>query len=111
MRIDYPTRIEQALAFFSRGYIESYDPLTNKYNRIAQNALFGQQISRLDFHPKASGDFLMVMVIFQPGNLYRLLGLPTHELTRQFCDAESVITSEVQRLNDKIANCINDYMA
>lgn len=105
----YPTRIEQALVFFARGHINCYDPLTNTSATIASNALFGQQVSRLNFHTFTQPDFLMLMVIFQPGAMYRLLGFSSNELTRQFCDAESVINSELQSVNDQIANA-DDYI-
>ncbi|GAB4043414.1 helix-turn-helix domain-containing protein [Spirosoma jeollabukense] len=100
----YPTRLEQALIFFVRGFITSYDPVTGKTVPIAQNALFGQQVSRLDFQCVVQTDFLMVQVIFQPGALYRLVGLPSTELTGQFCDGESVLNSELQTVNDQLAN-------
>jgi AraC-like DNA-binding protein len=104
----YPTRLEQALVFFARGYITCFDPLTGKTVPIAPNALFGQQVSRLDFQPVVTEDFLMLMVVFQPGGLYRMLGFSSQELTRTFCDAESVISSELKVVNDRIANA-KDY--
>ncbi len=45
----YPTRIEQALVFFARGHIFSYDFQTGKNMQVASNAVFGQQVSRLNF--------------------------------------------------------------
>ncbi|QIP16534.1 AraC family transcriptional regulator [Spirosoma aureum] len=104
----YPARLEQALIFFVRGFITSHDPLTGKTVPIAPNALFGQQVSRLDFQCVVKADFLMVQVIFQPGALYRLLGMPSTELTGVFCDGESVLNSELQAVNDKLANS-KDY--
>ncbi|XAZ82002.1 helix-turn-helix domain-containing protein (plasmid) [Fibrella sp. ES10-3-2-2] len=104
----YPTRLEQALIFFVRGFITSYDPLTGQTIPIAQNALFGQQVSRLDFQCVVQTDFLMVQVIFQPGALYRLVGMPSTELTGQFCDAQSVLNSELQTVNDQLTNA-KDY--
>ncbi len=100
----YPTRLEQALVFFSRGYITSHNPLTGRTEPIAHNALFGQQVSRLDFQCIVQADFLMIMVVFQPGALYRLLGVPNSELTGMFCDAESILSSELQTVNDQVAN-------
>lgn len=100
----YPTRIEQALVFFARGHIESHDPLTGKSEKIAQNALFGQHVSRLNFHTFTTPEFLMLMVIFQPGALHRLLGISSNELTQEFCNAELVINAELQSVNDQIAN-------
>jgi AraC-like DNA-binding protein len=104
----YPARVEQALIFFARGHIDCSDPLTGKTVPIAHNALFGQQVSRLNFQCVITADFLMLQVIFQPGGLYRLLGFSSNEITREFCDAESVISSELQAVNDQIANA-RDY--
>lgn len=100
----YPTRIEQALVFFARGHIKSYDPLTNITTRIAPNALFGQHVSRLNFHTFTEPDFLMLMVIFQPGAMHRLLGFSSNELTQKFCDAEEIFNTELRSVNDQIAN-------
>lgn len=104
----YPTRPEQALVFFARGHIACHHPLTGQTVSIAPNALFGQQVSRLDFQCVVTADFLMLMVVFQPGGLYRLLGFSSTELTCEFCDAESVLSSELRAVNDYIANS-NDY--
>lgn len=100
----YPTRIEQALVFFARGYIKAYDVGCKSYSTIAHNALFGQQVSRLDFHPHCDEDFLMVMVVFRPGALFRLLGIPCQELTTHFDDAESFLSGELREVNDQVAN-------
>jgi AraC-like DNA-binding protein len=104
----YPARVEQALVFFARGYIDCYDPVVNKRYPIARNALFGQQVSRLDFYEIVTTDFLMLMVVFQPGGFNRLLGFSSNELTCEFCDAESVMSSELQAVNDQTANA-SDY--
>ncbi|MEJ7644957.1 MAG: AraC family transcriptional regulator [Chryseolinea sp.] len=100
----YPVRIEQALVFFARGYIEANEVQTGHRSRIAPNALFGQQVSRLDFHTYSDPDFLMLMVIFRPGGLHQLLGVPSHELTKNFIDAGLLLSSELQKVNDRIAN-------
>lgn len=100
----YPTRIEQALVFFARGHIESHDPLTGRSEKVARNALFGQHVSRLNFHTFTTPEFLMLMVIFQPGAMHRLLGISSNELTQEFCNAELVMSAELQSVNDQIAN-------
>ena len=66
--------------------------------------MFGQPVSRLSFHSYPKGDFLLFQVHFQPGGLYRLLGIPGNELTATFEDAESIIDSELQHVNEQIAN-------
>jgi AraC-like DNA-binding protein len=102
----YPTRIEQALVFFARGYIKAHHVESGTIKEIAHNALFGQQVSRLDFHPQWDEDFLMVMVVFKPGGLFRLLGIPSHELTAHFDDAESLLSAELRTVNDQVANAL-----
>lgn len=100
----YPARIEQALVFFARGYIQSHDPHTGTISRVATNALFGQHVSRRNFHTFTAPEFLMLMVVFQPGAMHRLLGISSNELTSAFCDAESILNPELQSVNDQIAN-------
>ncbi|MBC8112172.1 MAG: hypothetical protein H7Y04_14035 [Verrucomicrobia bacterium] len=92
----YPARIEQALVFFARGYIKNHNPITGETVQVARNALFGQQVSRLNFQTFTEPDFLMLMIIFQPGAMYRLLGFSNTELTAEFCDAESILNAELQ---------------
>ncbi len=104
----YPTRIEQALVFFARGHIKSHDPHTGIVSKIAANALFGQHVSRLNFHTFPEPDFLMLMVVFQPGAMYRLLGFSSNELTQAFCNAEDILNAELRSVNDQIANA-NTY--
>jgi AraC-like DNA-binding protein len=99
----YPTCLEQSLVFFVHGYIHSEDLTTNITQKINTNAIFGQQVARLNFHCTTCPDFLMFKVDFQPSGLYRL-GLPAHELTHCFVDSESVFNSEVRQINERLAN-------
>lgn len=45
---------------------------------------------------------MVLQVVFQPGALFRLTGLPVHELTDTFVDAEAVFSSELQRVNERL---------
>jgi AraC-like DNA-binding protein len=100
----YPTRIEQSLVFFARGFIHSEDLQSGTIQKINQTAIFGQQVNRLNFHSTPNPDFLMLMVNFQSGGLNRFLGLSAQELTNCFIDSESVINSEVRQVNERLAN-------
>lgn len=102
----YPTRLEQSLNFFAKGYIKNENPNTGKSYRVASNAIFGQQLNRLDFHSIGNPEFLMLMVVFKAGAMFRLLGIPSQELTTAFCDAEDLLSAELKAVNDKIANAI-----
>ena len=49
-------------------------------------------------------DFLIFQVVFQPGVLSRLLGIPATELVNQMVDAEAVLGTEIRRVNEQLAN-------
>lgn len=100
----YPTRIEQALVFFARGYIKARAVENDQVLPISRIALFGQQVSRLDFHPQCEDEFLMVMIVFRPGALFRVLGVQSCDITGHFCDAKCFLSDELRNLNDRIAN-------
>lgn len=55
---------------------------------------------------RPGNDFLLIMVIFQPGVLHRLTSLPLHELTNNFIDAEILLTKEIKYVNEKLADCL-----
>lgn len=48
-------------------------------------------------------DFMVFQVKFQPGALYRLTGIPSHELTNTFVDAESIFSAEIRRVNERLS--------
>jgi AraC-like DNA-binding protein len=53
-------------------------------------------------------DFLLFQVVFQPGALFRLLGIPSHELTDADVDAETVFSKEIGLVNERLRNT-DDY--
>lgn len=73
--------------------------------RAPQVSVFGQQVSRYNFH--LTQEYLMLRVHFHPGALYRLLGIPLVEFTDLYSDAASIINREVDKVNDNLANCAN----
>jgi AraC-like DNA-binding protein len=52
-------------------------------------------------------DFLLIMVIFQPGVLHRLTGVPLNLLTDDFVDAEILLTREIKFVNEKLTDCFS----
>lgn len=53
-------------------------------------------------------DFLILQVVFQPGALFRLTGLPIHELTDTFIDAEAIFPVEIRLVNERL-NSTDNY--
>jgi AraC-like DNA-binding protein len=71
--------------------------------RHPQATLFGQHTI---LHTKHSNpDLLAFVVHFQPGILYRLTGIPLHELTNTYVDAEYVLPKEITFINEQLYHC------
>lgn len=104
----YPPRPEHCLAFYP------YDTETVEYKNSGQQVhhvpvvLYGQfseVTNRLIGH-----QFLVFQIIFYPGALYCLTGMPASELTNVYMDAESVFTSSLRFVNEQLYHA-KDYSA
>lgn len=102
----YSPKPEQTITFLPRGYLSLVNPLNGKAQMTSSASICGQQVSRYNFH--LSAEYLMVRIHFQPGALYRLLGIPLSHFTDDWLDAESVISSEILLVNEQLANS-KDY--
>lgn len=49
------------------------------------------------------GKFFMLQVVFQPGALFRLTGIPSNLLTNTFVDGEAIFSSEINRVNERLS--------
>jgi hypothetical protein len=56
-------------------------------------------MKRCDVH--LAPEFLMFRVHFQPGALFRLLGIPLYEFGEDYFDAELVLSSEVRDVSER----------
>ncbi len=99
----FPPLPEQGLEFFPKGLVTSANPATGVVKEAPRNAVFGQQVSRLNF-VMPSEEYIMIRVIFHPGGLFRFLRVPLTEFTDKKVDAEAVINQQVQQVNDRLAN-------
>jgi hypothetical protein len=55
-----------------------------------------------------STDFLIILVNFHPGVLYRLTGIPFYELNSLSLDAEAIFPKEIRNVNERLSST-NDY--
>ena len=101
----FPPLPEHGLEFFPKGLVTSVNPQTEAVKKEPRNAIFGQQVSRINFLMPLE-DYLMIRVIFHTGSLFRLLRVPLIEFTDKKTDAEVVINQEVQLVNDRLANTV-----
>jgi AraC-like DNA-binding protein len=95
----YTPRPENCLAFYpyDRERVVYADGSKKVFNLPI--ALVGQHLSvtnRFIGH-----EFLVVQIIFQPGALYRLTGIPLIELTNEYLEADFVFAKNIQFVNEQ----------
>ncbi len=103
----YAPRVEQTLTFYPRShevveYVSSHQMATRPRSMV-----MGQYTERTNRHLGGS-DFMVLIVEFHPGVLYRLLGLPFHELTNTFADAEALLPGGIKSVNERLSST-DDY--
>lgn len=95
----YTPRPEHCLQFFPCPTKIAYEGKANSI--IPKNALlFGQHtiINTRTVYSK----FLSVQVVFEPGALYRLLGIPAELMTNEAIEATDILGEEIEQVNDQL---------
>ncbi len=94
----YTPRPEQCLAFYPHER-EKVDFTTSKKS-IANVpvALIGQALSVTNRY--IGGHFMVIQILFQPGGLFRLTGLPGYEINDTYMVADAVFSKEVHWVNE-----------
>jgi len=99
----YPPRPEQCLSFYARDCeTVEYQNSGTKTGNLS-SVLFGHQTEVTNRF--VGNNFLLIQVVFKPGGLYRLTGIPSNNFTNQYIDAETVFSKEIKQVNDKINDC------
>ncbi|CCH53595.1 transcriptional regulator, AraC family [Fibrisoma limi BUZ 3] len=103
----YAPRPEQTLAFYPRGR-ELVEHI-GSHRRIERprSMLMGQYVERTNRHLSGS-EFIVFLVEFYPGVLYRITGIPYYELTNTFVDAEAIFSKEMRLVNERL-NSTDNY--
>lgn len=105
----FPPLPEHGIEFFPKGLVTSFNYSTGIEKREPRNAIFGQQVSRINFIMPAE-EYIMIRVIFKIGGLFRLLRVPLSNFVDIKIDAENVINKEVSFVNEQLAET-SDYTA
>lgn len=101
----YPPRPEHCLSFYPRDTeTVEYIKTGAKINNL-KTVLIGQQIEVTNRF--VGKDFLVFQVVFNPGGLYRLTGIPSQQLNNCYFDAETVFQKDIKEVNDKLNDALN----
>ena len=101
----YPPRPEHCLSFYPRD-TETVEYINNGAKiKNLKIVLFGQQSEVTNRF--VGKDFLVFQVVFSPGGLYRLTGIPSHQLKNCSIDAETIFEKGIKDVNDKLNDAAN----
>ena len=103
----YAPRPEQTLVFCPRGFELVKYVYTGQLIKRPESYLIGQYTERTNRHI-GSQEFLAILVNFQPGVLFRITGIPYHELTNNFIDGETIFSKEIRQVNLRLKST-DDY--
>jgi AraC-like DNA-binding protein len=101
----FAPRPENCLCFFPADAESLEYKGSDRKDKLSRSTIMGQQLAVTNRH--IGRDFLAIRVIFQPGALFRLTGIPANELTNAHVDAESVFCHEIHRVNDRLSSTRN----
>lgn len=98
----YPPRPEHCLAFYVRGFEITEHLKDGKRVQRPRSVVSGQYTYQINRH--TSLEFLMILVVFKPGALFRLTGMPLPSITNTELDAEAVFPKEMRCVNDRLSS-------
>ena len=106
LNFSVPPLPEHCLFFYVRDPSDAEDIATNKKETLSSSIVVGPHTNR---HVMTPGrNHLMIKVGFQPGGLYRLLGIPMNELLCQDSfDCTDLLGSEANVVNDKLKHAVS----
>jgi AraC-like DNA-binding protein len=100
----YAPRPETTLCFFPRDpdHVSNFD--SSIQTKQPKTLICGQQTLMKMRRP--GHDFLLIMVVFQPGVLHRLTSFPLHLLTDIYAPAELFLPGDIRLVNEKLTDCL-----
>lgn len=101
----YTPRPENCLAFYP------YDTERVEY-ADGSKKIYNVPIALIGQHMKVTNrfigtNFLVIQIIFQPGALYRLTGIPLMELNNEYLQADYVFTKDIEFVNEQLYHAKN----
>lgn len=99
----YPPKPEHCLSFLPRETETVEYTTTGKRISNLRTILTGQQTEVSNRY--IGRDFLAFQVLFMPGALFRITGVPSYELTNVYLDAECFFSKEIKNVNGKLNEC------
>lgn len=101
-----PPLPEYGLFFYVRDRSDAEDMSTNMKETLSSSTVVGPHTNRHIMTP--GHNHLMIKVGFQPGGLYRLLGIPMNELLyKGSFDCIDLLGNEMNKVNDQLMHAVS----
>ncbi|AMR32566.1 AraC family transcriptional regulator [Mucilaginibacter sp. PAMC 26640] len=101
----YWPRAENSLSFTPRDPERVEYGFNGKLIDTPRSRINSQHLIATNRH--VGRNFFVFQVVFQPGALFRLTGIPSYELTNTLIDAEAVFSKEIRLVNERLANTLH----
>jgi len=98
----YPPAAEQTLFFYPRDPLRRFHQRLHQADTLPNSIIIGPQVSRVDI--TMGHDHLIVAVFFEPGGLYRLLGIPMSELFDNALDTALLWNRDIREVDEQLRN-------
>lgn len=102
----YPPTPQNSLFFYIRDRVKVHRLGDESFIVQPRSVIVGPQLTRVSLD--INRNHKAVRVGFHPGGLFRLLGIPMHEMIDEAYDATDVFGSELNEINDKLSEA-NDF--
>jgi AraC-like DNA-binding protein len=106
LNFSIPPLPEHCLFFYVRDSSDAEDMASNKKETLSSSIIVGPHTNRHIMTP--GRNHLMIKVGFQPGGLYRFLGIPMNELlSNASFDSIDLLGNEIKEVNDKLKYAVH----
>ncbi len=95
-----PPRPEHSLNFYPRDKVTCRNYFKDDTFELPSSILIGPQVCRVDL--TMGNDLLVIPVVFAPGGLHRLLGVPMNEMLGFPFDTSLFLGREIQEVNEQL---------
>ena len=99
----FPPTPQHAIHFYPRDAVKTYTS-ENMVTTSPDSIIVGPQVTKVNI--AVGMHHVITSVAFQPGGLFRLLGIPMHELYDQPYDATLVLGKDLREVNEKLREAI-----
>ncbi len=99
----FPPPAEQCITFYPRGTEVTEWIGGHLKTRRPRSIISGQLTQRIN-RSSLTSEILIIVVVFKPGMLYRLTGIPFHELLNKDIDLEAVFPKKARQVNELLSS-------